>query len=203
MQLVKDGSLLSDIVYDLQSKVYRAVVFDVETGKLLFESATNYQVHTSVILPETRHLLLGLFDGAIQLVDIDTGKCLHRINRAHLGSVHRISTTDDGTVAMTTAGGLDSKDRSIRFWNLDKDRMELLTVFTPDAKVSSMNISSDGFFVALELTDVVPFVLLRENGGNRNSKLQLRTFDKFTCYSVVDLSSFKILKSVSQGGFEL
>lgn len=203
MKLVKDGSLLSDIVYDLRSKVYRAVVFDLETGKLLFESETNHQVHTSVILPEARNLLQGLLDGTIQLDDIDTGECLHRINRAHLGSVHGIYTTDDGTVAMTTAGGLDSKDRSIRFWSLHKDRMELLTVFTPDAKVSSMNISSDGVFVALELTDVVPFVLLRESGGSRNSKLQLRTFHEFSCCSIVDLSNFKILKSVSQGGLQL
>ncbi|XP_068711765.1 NACHT domain- and WD repeat-containing protein 1-like isoform X2 [Montipora foliosa] len=192
MQLAKDGSLLSDIVYDSHTRVYRAVVFDVKSGNLSFASKTKHQIHTSAILAETRNLLLGLFDGTIELCDIDNGdgQCLHRINRAHLGSIHRIYTTDDGTVAMTTAGGLDSKDRSIRFWRLHKDHVELLTVFTPDAKVSSMNISSDGHFVALEITDVVAFVLVKEKN---QTELQLRSFNGFTCCSVVDLTDFKIL----------
>ena len=194
MELVKDGSLLSDIIFDLDTKLYRAVIFDVKTGKLLFISGTEHQVHSSAISSETGRLVLGLFDGTIELYDIETGDCLHRISLAHLGSVHRIYTIDDGTIAMTTAGGLDSKDRSIRFWRLHKDRIALLAVFTPDAKVSSMNISGDGHLVALEITEVVPFVLTTETNINRK-ELQLRTFNEFSCSFVVDLTDFKVYDS--------
>ena len=189
MDLVQDGSLLSDIVYELDSKLYRGVVYDLRTGKRVFVSATEQHVHSSAIISETRRVMMGLFDGTIELYDIENGDCLHRISRAHLGSVHRIYTTDDGTVAMTTAGGLDSKDRSVRLWRLDRDRVDPLTVFTPDAKVSSMNISGDGHLVALEITDVVPFVLATETN---KKELQLRPLNEFSCSFVVDLTDFKV-----------
>lgn len=188
MQLAKDGNLLSDIVYDLDTMLYRAVVYDVKTGKLLFISEAEHQVHSSAIISETRNLILGLFDGTMEIVDLETGDCLHRRSHAHLGTIHRIYTTDDGTVAMTTAGGLDSKDRSIRFWRLHKDKISLLTVFTPDAKVSSMNLSGDGHLVALEITEVVSFVLVRET---KFKELQLIHTDGFVCSFIVDLVDFK------------
>ena len=193
MHLAKDGSLLSDIVYDLDTKLYRAVVHDVKTGKLLFTSEKEQQVHSSAIISETRNLIVGLFDGTMELYDIETGDCLHSLSHAHLGAIHRIYTDDDGTVAMTTAGGLDSKDRSIRFWRLYKDRIAQLTVFTPDAKVSSMNLSGDGHLVALEITEVVPFVLVRE--AQRPKELQLSNLDKFGCSFIVDLVDFKVRNS--------
>ena len=194
MQLAKDGHHLSDILYDIDLKLYRAVVYDLKTGKLLFISDTENHVHSSAIISETRTLILGLFDGTMELYDIDRGTCLHRLKQAHLGAIHRIYTTDDGSFAMTTAGGLDSKDRSIRIWRMRKNRMTLLTVFTPDAKVSSMNLSGDGHLVALEITEVVPFVLVR--GTNRETK-RLNNLERFTCSFTVDLSDFKVLHSCS------
>ena len=190
MQLTKDGSLLSDIVYDLRAKIYRSVVYDLKTGERIFISETKNQVHSSAINSETRNMMLGLFDGTIELFDLETGDFLHRISHAHLGAVHRIYTTDDGTVAMTTAGGLDSKDRSIRFWRMHNDEITLLTVFTPDAKVSSMNLSGDGHLVALEITDVVPFVLVRDS--NRNELQQLSNTDECVCTYIVDLVNFEV-----------
>lgn len=190
MQLAKDGHHLTDILYDIGLKVYRAVVYDLRTGKLLFISETEHHVHSSAIISETRTLILGLFDGTMELYDIERGTCLHRLKQAHLGAIHRIYTTDDGSVAMTTAGGLDSKDRSIRFWRMRKNRITLLTVFTPDAKVSSMNLSGDGHIVALEITDVVPFVLVRET--NRETQ-RFNNLQRFTCSFTVDLFDFKVL----------
>lgn len=192
MQLAKDGNYLSDIVYDVSQKLYRAVVYDLNTGKRLFISETEHHVHSSAIISETRTLILGLFDGTMELYDIERGTCSHRLKHAHLGAVHRIYVTDDGSVAMTTAGGLDSKDRSIRFWKISRNRITLLTVFTPDAKVSSMNLSGDGRLVALEITEVVPFVLVRET--NRET-LQFSNLDRFACSFIVDLANFKVLDS--------
>ena len=191
MQLAKDGHHLSDILYDIGVKLYRAVVYDLNTGKRLFISETEQHIH-SAIISETGSLILGLFDGTMELYDIERGTCLHRLELAHLGAIHRIYTTDDGSVAMTTAGGLDSKDRSIRFWRIRKNRITLLTVFTPDAKVSSMNLSGDGHLVALEITEVVPFVLVRET--NRETQ-RFNYLERFTCSFAVDLSDFKILHS--------
>jgi len=192
MQLAKDGHHLSDILYDIGVKLYRAVVYDLNTGKRLFISRTEQHVHSSAIISETGSLILGMFDGTMELYDIERGTCLHRLKLAHLGAIHRIYTTDDGSVAMTTAGGLDSKDRSIRFWRIRKNRITLLTVFTPDAKVSSMNLSGDGHLVALEITEVVPFVLVRET--NRETQ-RFNYLERFTCSFTVDLSDFKILHS--------
>jgi len=192
MQLAKDGHHLSDILYDIGVKLYRAVVYDLKTGKLLFISETEHHVHSSAIISETSTLLLGLFDGTMELYNIERGTCLHRLKQAHLGAIHRVYTTDDGSVAMTTAGGLDSKDRSIRFWRMRKNRITLLTVFTPDAKVSSMNLSGDGHLVALEITEVVPFVLVRET--NRET-LRFNDLERFTCSFTVDLFDFKVLHS--------
>ena len=189
MQLDKDGHHLSDILYDIGAKLYRAVVYDLNTGKLLFISETEQHVHSSAIISETGTLLLGLFDGTMELYDIERGTCLHTLKQAHLGAIHRIYTTADGSVAMTTAGGLDSKDRSIHFWRIRKNRITLLTVFTPDAKVSSMNLSGDGHLVALEITEVVPFVLVTET----NSETQRFNYlERFTCSFTVDLFDFKI-----------
>lgn len=192
MQLANDGNHLSDIVYDLGMELYRAVVYEPKTGKLLFKSQTQHHVHSSAIISETGSLILGLFDGTMELYNIERGTCLHRLTHAHLGAIHRIYTTNDGTVAMTTAGGLDSKDRSIRFWRISRNKITLLTVFTPDAKVSSMNLSGDGHLVALEITEVVPFVLVREM---HRKTLQLCNLERFTCSFIVDLVNFKILYS--------
>lgn len=192
MQLAKDGHHLSDILYDIGVKLYRAVVYDLKAGKLLFISETEHHVHSSAIISESSTLLLGLFDGTMELYNIERGTCLHRLKQAHLGAIHRVYTTDDGSVAMTTAGGLDSKDRSIRFWRMRKNRITLLTVFTPDAKVSSMNLSGDGHLVALEITEVVPFVLVRET--NRET-LRFNDLERFTCSFTVDLFDFKVLHS--------
>lgn len=189
MQLAKDGLHLSDILYDVSMKLYRAVVFDLNTGKRLFISETEQHVHSSAMISETRTLILGLFDGTMELYDIERGTCLHRLKHAHLGAIHRIYTTDDGSVAMTTAGGLDSKDRSIRFWRTRRNKINLLTVFTPDAKVSSMNLSGDGHLVALEITEVVPFVLVRETNRERQ---QFNNLEQFTCSLTVDLFDFKV-----------
>lgn len=192
MQLAKDGNYLSDIVYDVSMKLYRAVVYDLNTGKRIFISETEHHVHSSATISETRTLILGLFDGTMELYDIERGTCSHRRTHAHLGAVHRIYITDDGTVAMTTAGGLDSKDRSIRFWRMSRNRITLLTVFTPDAKVSSMNLSGDGHLVALEITEVVPFVLVTET--NRET-LHFSNLDRFACSFVVDLEDFNVIHS--------
>lgn len=192
MQLAKDANYLSDIVYDVSQELYRAVVYDLNTGKRLFISEAKHHVHSSAIISETRTLILGLFDGTMELYDIERETCSHRLKHAHLGAVHRIYITDDGSVAMTTAGGLDSKDRSIRFWRISRNRITLLTVFTPDAKVSSMNLSGDGRLVALEITEVVPFVLVKET--NRET-LQFNNLDRFACSFIVDLANFEVLDS--------
>lgn len=165
MQLAADGNLLSDIVYNLATQLYSAVVYEVHTGRLLFKSKTEKKrhVHSFAIIAETRTLILGLSDGTMELYDVGKGTCVQRLKHAHLGAIHRIYTTNDGSVAMTTAGGLDAKDRSIRFWRLCKSKLTLFTVFTPDAKVSSMNLSGDGQLVALEVTEVVPLFLSEEH----------------------------------------
>ena len=190
MQLAADENLLSDIVYNLATQLYSAVVYEVHTGRLLFKSKTEHHVHSFAIIAETRTLILGLFDGTMELYDVGKGTCVQRLKHAHLGAIHRIYTTNDGSVAMTTAGGLDSKDRSIRFWRLCKSKLTLFTVFTPDAKVSSMNLSGDGQLVALEVTEVVPFVLVR---GTQREVNRFSDLDRFTCNYIVDLADLKIL----------
>lgn len=192
MQLAKDGNFLSDIVYDLGTKLYRAVVYEVHTGRLLFKSQTEHHVHSSAVISETKTLILGLFDGTMELYNIGNGTCVHRLTHAHLGAIHRIYTTNDGAIAMTTAGGLDSKDRSIRFWRVSRTKLTLLTAFTPDAKVSSMNLSADGHLVALEITEVVPFILVR---GMHGETPQFSNLERFTCRYIVDLADFKVLHS--------
>lgn len=190
MQLATDGNLLSDIVYDLGTKLYTAVVYEVHTGRLLLKSQTEHHVHSLAIISKTNTLILGLFDGTMELYDVGNGTCVHRLMHAHLGAIHRIYTTNDGSVAMTTAGGLDSKDRSICFWRLSKTKLTLFTVFTPDAKVSSMNLSGDGQLVALEITEVVPFVLVKET---QREVSRFSDIDRFTCNYIVDLADLKVL----------
>lgn len=167
-----------------------AVVYEVHTGRLLLKSQTEHHVHSLAIISKTNTLILGLFDGTMELYDVGNGTCVHRLMQAHLGAIHRIYTTNDGSVAMTTAGGLDSKDRSICFWRLSKTKLTLSTVFTPDAKVSSMNLSGDGQLVALEITEVVPFVLVKEI---QREVSRFSDIDRFTCNYIVDLADLKVL----------
>lgn len=177
-------------LYDLGTKLYTAVVYEVHTGRLLLKSQTEHHVHSLAIISKTNTLILGLFDGTMELYDVGNGTCVHRLMHAHLGAIHRIYTTNDGSVAMTTAGGLDSKDRSICFWRLSKTKLTLFTVFTPDAKVSSMNLSGDGQLVALEITEVVPFVLVKET---QREVSRFSDIDRFTCNYIVDLADLKVL----------
>ena len=130
----------------------------------------------------------------MNLHDLETGICLKSL-RAHVGSVHRVYTTSDGAVAMTTAGGLDSKDRSIKFWEAKQGGISLLTVFTPDAKISSMAISSDGHVAALELTSVVPFWLAKDGKRRLSNQASL---DLLSGSFVVDLNNFNVLRKVIQ-----
>lgn len=80
-----------------------------------------------------------------------------------MGLIYCIYIIDDGIVVMIMVGGLDFKDWLIWFWRLYKDYVELLIVFIFDVKVFFMNILSDGYFVVLEIIDVVVFVFVKEN----------------------------------------
>ena len=168
MKLTNDGCFLLDVVFDKSLGRYRAVVYDLQTGQPKHAPLTPVHVHTAAISVENNCFLLGLFDGGLELYNLDNGSRVQHVT-AHSGAVHCIRTTSDGTVAMTTAGALDSKDRSIRLWDVG-EKIALLSVFTPDAKISSMALADDGQLVALEMMDVVPFWLVRGGEGRGNCK---------------------------------
>ena len=68
---------------------------------------------------------------------------------AHIGAVHKILLSENGSMALTIAGGFNSRDRSIRLWNTDDG--EMITEFTPDVKISSLIMTYDSKYVVLEI----------------------------------------------------
>ncbi|EDO34993.1 predicted protein [Nematostella vectensis] len=162
LEISHDGNYVMHIVCTANSRLYQARIYDVTSGNVLHCPETEVHVHEASFTEDAAFFLLGLMDGSLQLYDITSGLLLFSL-RAHSGAIHRIFTSETVNVVMTTAGGLDSKDRSVRLWKISDQRISPLTVFTPDAKISSLVFTFGGRAVAMEITDIVTFQLVDQD----------------------------------------
>ncbi|XP_032230657.2 protein qui-1 isoform X5 [Nematostella vectensis] len=162
LEISHDGNYVMHIVCTANSRLYQARIYDVTSGNVLHCPETEVHVHEASFTEDAAFFLLGLMDGSLQLYDITSGLLLFSL-RAHSGAIHRIFTSETVNVVMTTAGGLDSKDRSVRLWKISDQRISQLTVFTPDAKISSLVFTFGGRAVAMEITDIVTFQLVDQD----------------------------------------
>lgn len=189
LTISSDGSYVLDIVYDTISGHYHAVVYDVTSGRLLHEPEDN--VHCAAFVTSGKQFLLGTTDGNLRLYDTSSGQCIHSM-RAHSGAIHRIFTNDFTDVVMTTVGGLDSKDRSLRIWRTKDNEVTIHAVFTPDAKISSMTFAAKGQAITLEITDIVPFWLISDSDRKHIDLNQDHAYSLRNSFTV-DLADFSVL----------
>jgi WD40 repeat protein len=138
-------------------------VYDVTSGSLVHKPDDN--VHCATFTSSGKQFVLGTMDGQLRMYDSVSGQYIHGV-RAHGGAIHHIFTSDYADIVMTTVGGLDSKDRSLRLWRINDYELVLHAVFTPDAKISSMAFAAKGQAIVLEITDIVPFWLISD-GDNK------------------------------------
>lgn len=186
LAISNNGCYVLDIVFDTISSHYHAVLFDVTSGRLLHEPEDI--VHCAAFVTSGEQFLLGTVDGNLRLYDTVSGQCIHSM-RAHSGAIHRIFTNHYNDVVMTTVGGLDSKDRSLRIWRTKDNEVSVHAVFTPDAKISSMTFAAQGQAIALEITDIVPLWLISE----RYKHAHLNQADLMSTSFTVDLTDFSVL----------
>ncbi len=103
-----DGQQLATGAFD---KTFR--VFEVSSGRLLFEKATERSINTILFLPRTNRLVTGDWGGKVQLWESDTFQPTAIVGK-HGHGVYDLAVTSDETLLASA-----SWDGSVRLWDLN------------------------------------------------------------------------------------
>jgi WD40 repeat protein len=95
----------------------------------------------SVTFVDNRFLLIGLYNGPIHLLDLESGDVVKTFH-GHLSAVRALTISPDG---LTLASG--SEDGTVRLWQMSTGA-ELLTLKTTGARINDVAFSPDGRILA-------------------------------------------------------
>lgn len=151
---------------------HAVAVWDRSTGRPGGFWKTEAGVRSLAMSGDGRWLLVGLFDGAAMLVDVQIGLPAGRI--WHPDVINAVAIDRDGRIIVT-----GSDDGAVRVWNLE-DGSERLAWQYP-AAVSSIALSADGRFVYTarvhgkgEVRDMATGRVISEIGHDRTSMVASR-----------------------------
>jgi WD40 repeat protein len=128
----------SGVEEDGKKPAYSVKVWEVATGKVLFELKGPEHMSWSVIWSQDgRHIATASDDGTVRLWDADAGKELHEF-RGHKGMVSAAAFSPDGR--WLASGG---EDMAVRIWDV-KERKLHRTLDGHDVWIVDMHFTPDG-----------------------------------------------------------
>jgi serine/threonine-protein kinase len=131
VRFLPDGRLLSGSGYPGGDRTLR--LWDVAGGRELNQLTLPHQVHALDVSPDGRFALVGLGNGEIAYVDLETFQSI-RLLRGHRGAVGWLGFAADGQTAFSAGS-----DGTARIWNLtDGAEVKQFAVVNPRARGAAL-----------------------------------------------------------------
>src|SRR6185437_9322153 len=120
----------------------RCRLWDVATGRQLFELAAESSVESVAYSPDGKILATGCYDKIILLWDAASGKQLRKLS-AHIGQVSSLSFSPDGKILASAEAGTNGvTGAKVHFWDVATGN-EINLIPETSAKIMAVAFSPD------------------------------------------------------------
>ncbi|XP_064634336.1 uncharacterized protein LOC135492092 isoform X2 [Lineus longissimus] len=159
--LTHTGSHLVLANYDEEAKTSYVTLWDCKTGEIRKRLKNEKNVRAMAINDAADRIVFGKETTEMRIWDPTRSNSLRRVKGykdLKFGVNSKILLLNNGERAAVFAG-------DISMWDLDKG--EMLSVFTPDMNIQSLEIAMDGQLIVFGLRDIAKVVTLRMSKGHR------------------------------------
>uniref|UniRef100_A0AAR5PUI3 NACHT domain-containing protein n=1 Tax=Dendroctonus ponderosae TaxID=77166 RepID=A0AAR5PUI3_DENPD len=167
-----EGSYVCCVCHEIEDESPNfIVVYDLQSGTLFKKWKPSCNTVSLEISSQGGCVISGLEDARILVWDLITGNCRFSLS-GHTAPVSSLKLDPTGTICLSTDA--ESRDRSIRLWDLNKGT--LLAVYTPKRKISACEVTKNGQHVILTLQGYQTIFTLQLRGPGVEECLLAETY---------------------------
>jgi WD40 repeat protein len=124
-------------------------IWDLESGQQVHSLKGHTRcINIIAVTPDGRQVVSGSSNKIVKVWDLESGRLIHSL-KGHMWSVKAVAMTPDGRQVVC-----GSNDNIVKVWNLlaetdssDSPLALLQTLFAPDAIITSLALSTDGYWL--------------------------------------------------------
>ncbi|CAG9821320.1 unnamed protein product [Phaedon cochleariae] len=160
--ITNEGNYVCCVCYEIaEPDPNFIVVYDLQSGTLFKKWKPSCNTVSLEISSQGGCVISGLEDARLLVWDLVTGNCRWSLS-GHTAPVSYLMLDPTGTLCLSRDS--ECRDRSIRIWDLEKG--DLVAVYTPETKITSCTITSNGRMIVLALDGCKSLVTLQLKGPN-------------------------------------
>ena len=170
--------VIADTIYLPEEKGYHACVWRLNTSKERSILSSQSHVYDSNIVDSDHVHTIVLNNTFLVVAQWNREMVIYRTSdlhvvwrhAAHLGVIHKMyllknDQSENCGSLLTIAGGFNSRDRSLRLWDVRMKKM--VTELTPDVKISNIVVTEDFRYFVLDIQgNLAKFLLHSKSESN-------------------------------------